>query len=167
MKCGTGRPSTRDIIQLSIAAVPILHGALSFMGCPTKLSRGETAMPPKRRESSVFICRGFAMGLEDSALIRSVRQLSRLIVTGEKNVKVDDVHETDIIERDTVLAKRVCHGLREFQQSLRNRKEIEDRSGKSPRQRRLIPSDRPCQPSRSLLPPLAASYFITSIFLTH
>ena len=31
----------------------------------------------------------------------------------------------------TVLAKRVGHGLREFQQSLRNRKEIEDRSGKS------------------------------------
>ena len=66
-------------------------------------------MPPKRRESSVFICRGFAMGLEDSALIRSVRQLSRLIVTGEKNVKVDDVHETDIIERDRYDGERsIC-----------------------------------------------------------
>ena len=33
----------------------------------------------------------------------------------------------------TGLAKRVGHGLREFQQSLRNRKEIEDRIGELPR----------------------------------
>ena len=52
----------------------------------------------------------------------------------------------------TVLAKRVGHGLREFQQSLRNRKEIEDRIGELPRlhTRRWAPS-----------------YFISSVLFTH